>query len=242
MQQPPPNQFNNYPQQQQWQPQQDMPPRQQWQQPYPPQYQPPMPPPSPPKKSYKGLFIVLGVIIAIALLACIGISTLVLAGGNAAQQTLNQTSTQVSQQITQAVQPTTAPTQANAPSPKVGVPYVVDSTFTVTVNSVKVSHGDEFISPKGGDIFIVVDVTVKNTSSSNQSVSSLGMFNLKDSTGQQYTETITTSTKPPDGTVTPGSLLRGQLVYEVPTSQHLFTFAFQADFGGTDLTEWNLSI
>jgi Domain of unknown function (DUF4352) len=211
MQQPPPNQFNNYPQQQQWQPQQDMPPRQQWLQPYPPQYQPPMPPPPPPKKSHKGLFIVLGVIPAIALLACVGISALVLAGGNAAQQTLNQTSTQVSQQITQAVQPTTAPTQANAPSPKVGVPYVVD-------------------------------VTVKNTSSSNQSVSSLGMFNFKDSTGQQYTETITTSTKPPDGTVTPGSLLRGQLVYEVPTSQHLFTFAFQADFGGTDLTEWNLSI
>src|SRR6266702_7255001 len=110
MQQPP----NPYPQysQQQWQ-QPPMPPQQQWnpQQPpflpqqyqQPPQYQPPK------KKSRKGLFIVLGVILAVALIGCIGVAALVNAGGQAAQQAVNQTSTQVAQLPT--TQPTTQPTQ-----------------------------------------------------------------------------------------------------------------------------------
>ena len=182
----------------------------------------------------------LGVILAIALVACIGISVLVAAGGKAAQQVVNQASTQVAQQpqSTQASQPTTTSAQA----PKMGVPFVVDPTWTVTVNSFKTSRGDQFSTPRSGNTFVVVDVTVKNTSSSNQIVSSLVMFNLKDSTGQQYTESITDFAKAPDGTVTPGSLLRGQLVYEVPASQHSFTFSFQGYLAGNDLTEWNLNI
>ena len=46
-----------------------------------PQYQPQMPPPK--KKSRKGLFIVLGVILTVALVGCIGVVALVNAGGQA---------------------------------------------------------------------------------------------------------------------------------------------------------------
>lgn len=126
MQQPP----DPYPQfqPQQWQqpsmpPQQQPFPQQQFQQP--PQHQPQMPPLK--KKSRKGLFIVIGVILAVVLFGCIGVSAMANAGGQAAQQTLNQTSTQVAQQptIQPTTQPTTKPTQA--PTTITKIPVHLDS-------------------------------------------------------------------------------------------------------------------
>ncbi len=213
----------------------------QWQQqspmqPYPPQYQPPMSPPK--KKSHKGLFIVLGVILAVALIACVGIAALLAAGGNAVQHAVNQASTQVAQQTTQVSQPTSQPTAA---AHAIGQPVQVGD-WLVTINSVKTSKGSDLSIPKSGNTYLIVDVTVKNTSSTNQDVSSLIQFNLKDSTGLAYTETITDFTRSPDGAVTPGSLLRGQIVFEVPLSEHTFTFSFQSDLTGSDITEWHISI
>jgi len=237
---PPPSQ--PLPQQSQWNPQQ------QWQpQPTQPQWQQPMPqPPQKPRKSRKRLWVIIGIVV----LAIIVIGVVASQGGKNAPTTDNSQATQpatTQQQSTQSASQPTQPAQraTSQPAPSthnVGAPVVVSDTWTVTVNSVKKSSGSEFTTPKSGDTFIVVDVTLKNTSSSNQGVSSLGMFNLKDSTGQQYTETITDFTKAPDGTIAPGELLRGQLVYEVPVTQHSFTFSFQSDFSGSDLTEWNVNI
>jgi len=127
--QQPPNPYPHYPQQQ-WQqppmpPQQPPHPPQQYQQP--PQYQPPMPPPK--KISRRGLFIVLGVIFAVALVGCAGVAAMVNAGGQAAQQALNQTSTQVAQLPTtqSTTQPTTKPTQA--PTTVTKVPVHPDSSI-----------------------------------------------------------------------------------------------------------------
>ncbi len=239
MQQPP----NPYPQysQQQWQ-QPPMPPQQQWnpQQPpflpqqyqQPPQYQPPK------KKSRKGLFIVLGVILAVVLVGCIGVAAMVNAGGQAAQQALNQTSTQVAQL------PTTQPTSKSSTQPqtKVGVPFVVNDTWTVTVNKMSTNQGDNLLNtPKAGNIYLVVNVTLKNTSSQNHGASSLGMFSLKDSTGQTYNQNIAFGHSP-DGQVAAGSLVRGDIAYEVPMSMHSFILQFVPSLGSSDLTEWNLTI
>jgi flagellar basal body-associated protein FliL len=65
-----------------------------------------MPPPK--KKSRKGLFIVLGVILVVAMVGCVGVAAIVNAGGRSAQQAVNQTSTQIAQLPT--TQPTTQPT------------------------------------------------------------------------------------------------------------------------------------
>jgi flagellar basal body-associated protein FliL len=245
MQQPPdPNQ--QYPQQpwnpqQQWNPQQPPYPPQQYQQPsYPqqPPYQYPPQVPPPKKKSHKGLFIVLGVILAVALIGCIGVAAMVNAGGQAAQQTLNQTSTQVAQL------PTTQPTSKSSTQAqtKVGVPFVVNDTWTVTVNKVTTNQGDNLLNtPKAGNIYLVVNVTLKNTSSQNQDASSLGMFSLKDSTGQTYNQNIAFG-QSPDGHVAAGSLVRGDIAYEVPKSMHNFILQFVPSFGSSELTEWNLTI
>ena len=124
---------------------------------------------------------------------------------------------------------------------KTGDQVKVGDTYVVTVNSVKTSQGDDVSQPKSGNTFLIVDVTLKNVSNKEQNISSLLMFTLKDATGQQYTETIVDGTTTPDGKLEAGDVLRGQLAYEVPKSQHSFTLAFQADITSSGQTIWDLS-
>ena len=125
---------------------------------------------------------------------------------------------------------------------KVGDQVKVGDTFVVTVISVKTSKGDQFIKPKSGNTFLVVDVTIKNASKAEQNVSSLLSFERKDGTGQKYTETILSDLTPPDGKIEVGGLLKGQMPYEVPSSQHDFTFSFQADITSSGQTIWDLHV
>jgi hypothetical protein len=240
------------------QPPQFQPPQQQWQQPMPlqqewqsrppmyptPQYQypPQMPPPqmAPQKpKSRRRLWLIIGVVV-IVLIVIGSIASNASKNSQPTTTTRPATTGQPPQPTTQpALQPTSPPTQANT----IGQPVQVGDTWMVTVNSVKKSSGDDISTPKAGNTFLVFNVTLKNTSSTKQDVSSILMFIVRDATGQQYNETITTFTKsPPDGTVSPGSLLRGELVYEVPASMHTFTFTFQSDFAGNVTADWNIKV
>lgn len=129
------------------------------------------------------------------------------------------------------------------PSSTIGKPVQVGDTWVVTVNSVKTHAGSEFSQPKSGYTYLVVDVTLKNISSSNQNASTLIMFSLKDQTGQQYDLAITDFAKSsPDGAVSPGSLLRGEIVYEVPSTMHTFTLSFRPGLLTSDLAEWNVKV
>ena len=112
----------------------------------------------------------------------------------------------------------------------------------MTVNSAKTSNRDDITQPKSGDTFVIMDVTIKNVSNQEQNISSLLQFNMKDSTGQVYTETIVDGATPPDGKIEPGDVLRGQLAYEVPTSQHSFTFSFEADITSSGQTIWDVTV
>jgi hypothetical protein len=67
-------------------------------------------------------------------------------------------------------------------------------------------------------------------------------FNLKDSAGQKYTETILSDLTPPDGKIEAGGLLKGQMPYETPSSQHDFVFSFQADITSSAQTIWDLHV
>jgi len=126
---------------------------------------------------------------------------------------------------------------------KVGQQVKVGSTWVVTLNSAKTHGATDYDQPKSGDTYLVVDVSLKNVSSQEQDLSSLAQFTLKDATGQSYTETITTfANAAPDGKVEAGSLSRGQMVYEVPTAQKTFTFAFEADIVSGGETIWDISI
>ncbi|HEY1387483.1 MAG TPA: DUF4352 domain-containing protein [Ktedonobacterales bacterium] len=125
---------------------------------------------------------------------------------------------------------------------KVGNQVKVGDTFVVTVNSFKTNPGDDIFKPKSGNKFVVVDVTLKNVGSTEQNISSLLQFTLKDSTGQKYNETIISNVTPPDGKLAAGDILKGQIAYEVAASQHDFTFAFEADITSSGQTVWDLHV
>lgn len=174
------------------------------------------------------------------MLALLGIAIGVQNRSQPAISTPSISSTHQQQVVTQAVnQPSPQPTLVTH---AIGKPIVVNSIWTITVNGAKKNAGDPFSMPAAGNTFLVVDVTVKNTSKHFQDMSSGIQLVLKDSAGQQYRESITDFATPPDGSIKYGALLRGQLAYEIPASAHTFFYYFQADSDGTDLTEWALNV
>lgn len=132
-------------------------------------------------------------------------------------------------------------TSASSQHFKVSDQVKVGDTYVVTVNSVKTSNGDDISQPKSGNTFLVLDVTIKNTSSKEQDFSSDLQFTLKDATGQKYDQTILSGATPPDGKIAAGDLLRGQMAFEVPKSQQKFTLAFEADIISGGQTIWDIN-
>lgn len=220
-------------------------PDQQW-----PNYVPPTQSGGPRKPNSKTL------IIAAAILVCvivIGIFGAVLASQHPTTTNTNSTPT-TGAATTPGTTPTinnttpttvssTPPTTTSSGTGQIGQPIAVGG-YTVTVNSAKTSTGDDIYHPKSGNTYLVIDVSVKNTSTASQDISSLLNFELQDSTGQKYQETFTDIGTPPDQTsLQPGGIIRGQLVYEVPQSMHQYTFTFLADpFNNGATATWNINI
>jgi hypothetical protein len=207
---------------------QPMPPPQ-WQQPnYPPPYQPP----EKPQNAFKlGLGIGCGIMAAIAI-GIVVLAVLVSAG--------RQNSTAQQQFATQpASQPTSVPTQTIF---KVG-DTATNTLWSVTLNRVKEVTSGPYAQPSAGDIFLIVDVTTQNLSSSPPLVSSGASFTLKDTTGQVYSEKITGIGVPPDNaSLQPNDKLRGQIAYEVPKSLHDFTFQFKGSLLDGSAATWAFTI
>lgn len=125
---------------------------------------------------------------------------------------------------------------------KVGDQVKVGS-WVVTINSAKTSAGDDLDQPKNGQ-YLILDITFQNTDSASHTVSSIIQFQFQDSTGQKYDDQITglSGVTPPDGDVQAGSQARGQVVYDVPASEHAFTFTFKPGLGDSTAAVWDISI
>lgn len=217
----------------------DAPVQTEWQQPSSQPLQRPsfQSPRTPTKKARSGLLITIGAVAV--MLALLGFAIVV---QNHSLPAISEpaTSSKHLQQPTPTVsRPTPQPTLVIQ---AIGKPVVVDGTWTIIVHGVKTSTGDPYSAPGAGNVYLVVDVTVKNTSKHFQDMLSGNQLVLKDSTGQQSREAITDFATPPDGTIRPGGALRGLLAYEIPATAHSFFYYFQADTSGTDLTEWALHV
>jgi hypothetical protein len=91
--------------------------------------------------------------------------------------------------------------------------------FDVTLNEVIVpfTAPNEYQTPDPGNQYIAVDVTMVNNDDEQHPVSSLLSFELTDSEGRKYTESlIIDGTSDIGGQVPPKSQRRGTTVYEVP--------------------------
>ena len=222
-------------------------PNQQYgQQPYyppPPPYYPPSPPP--PKKN--NLLLILGIIGGIILLGCIGLSVFVATAGQSTRSSTSVVSTYTASTPAangyQGSGPTPAPAANSTSHHKIGEVVKVSDTLQMTVNSAKTDSGDNFNKPsKDGDTFILIDVTLKNTSSKEEQFSSLLQFHLHDASGRSYIEKINTNATAPDGKVEPGESLKGTLTYEIPSNMHQYVFSFEPNIVDSGQTEWDVTV
>ena len=114
--------------------------------------------------------------------------------------------------------------------------------WIVTVHGVTnpYTSSNQFVQPSAGNVFVVVDVEVKNTDSKTETLSSLLSFHLKDSENKTYDESLSVDTggpKTPDGEIAAGDSLRGNVAFEVPQSAKGLMFIFNSSaIGGTTAT------
>jgi len=97
--------------------------------------------------------------------------------------------------------------------------------------------GNDFSKPDEGKKFIAVDLILVNQSESPISVSSMLQMKLKDATAQVYNvdfaASMAISGNSPDGEISPGERVRGQVGFQVPEDATGLVFVFDADVWGT---------
>ena len=105
--------------------------------------------------------------------------------------------------------------------------YEIGETATVeginiTVNSVRVSTGNDWSTPEEGKEFFVMDITLENTKDSDFSSSSLMCYKLKDADGRdQDIEIFIDLNGTLDTTVPSGDKASGEIAFEVPIGSEL---------------------
>lgn len=184
--------------------------------------------PPPQKKRRRGCLVSASVVIVV------GIAIIAIVSTNSGKGGTPTTTSATSATKESRTEPAVTPTGAN----KVQQPVNLDN-WTITVNKVSTSKGSEFNQPqKPGNVFLLVDVSLKNNTGSSQTVSSLVLFSLKDASGQAYNGTFDTDAPDtPNGNLPAGQLLRGTIPYEVPATLHDFLFSFSPS-----LADWSLSV
>jgi len=138
---------------------------------------------------------------------------------------------------------------------KVGDHVRIEGIWIATVNSVRTDANNKIFPPMSGDTYVVVDVTLQNVSSQDQTIDSFIQFQLDGLNGKKYDDKIGVASTFPSGrmlglgrTVPAGSADHGQVVFEVPASLHQSTLLFTSDRqyvaepGGPHLTTWDVTV
>ena len=102
------------------------------------------------------------------------------------ESTVSAADANVSAQLTaQAMtpQPTTPPVTPTSSS-DIGV-SLSSGNWLATVNSVKSSQGSQYVPPKAGNIYLLINATMKDTDVSNHTISIIA-FSLRDDQGNSY--------------------------------------------------------
>ena len=88
---------------------------------------------------------------------------------------------------------------------------------------------------------LLIDMTVKNTASTEQAFSPSTQCLLRDQSGQTYSTTqMAFPPTAPHETIPTGAAPRGTLVFIIPDNQQSFTFVFKPTSQATQQAQWNL--
>lgn len=141
-----------------------------------------------------------------------------------------------------ATAPPYTPVPTTPPNPQGDIGVTQQSgIWAVTVNSVKASQGDTYDTPKAGDYYIIINTTAVNTDTQTHTLNGI-FFTLIDNQGNNYDETFIANQQKNYGDVVGGQKLRGDTVFEVPTSLKSFTLQFEDVITQSQIMQWNLSV
>ena len=101
----------------------------------------------------------------------------------------------------------------------------------VTVHGVRRSTGGA-LGPDPGNVYVIVDVAMRNTGDNAYELSSFLQTGLRDGEGRNYDHAIFADAQANfDGTVAVGGLLRGEVGFEIPEASTGLVFIFEQVFG-----------
>lgn len=227
----PPTQYSQYPQYSQQIP--DQAPGQFPQ--FPPYPQQPYQQP-PKKKRRIWLWALIGTVVIFAMCSIAALASKGGSGSSNPSVTSTTTTSKTSSQNNKSNNSSSSSTSQNQSNG----PVSVADTWQVTLGNITTSDGDAISQPDPGDVYLQIDVTMKNISDQTQIASSVLMWNLADTSGKQYDPVLLTSANSPDGDVGTGNSLQGTLVYEVPQSTTSFTLSFTSD-PNSDPVQWDIT-
>jgi hypothetical protein len=124
---------------------------------------------------------------------------------------------------------------------KIGDQVKLGNTI-VTVNSIEPSAGGQYIKPQEGNEWINLNITIENTSSEQQYVTTLGQMFLVDKDGNSYQVTVTDKTMSNassglDGSIVAKTKRTGWVGFEVKKSATGLKFQYNGSmFGGGNVT------
>jgi len=197
----------------------------------------------PPKKRRTWLWIVLGVL-AILILGCIGVSTLVLRSAGTA---INTVSTTVASTVTTIAETPTTQAQPASQVSQVGGTITVNDV-AVTLTSVKKLASDQYIQPKAGNIYIVVHVKMVNNSTGEVDYNPLD-FHVRSGSGNitdidfVVPSTYTANNQLNSGKLSAGGNVEGDLIFQVRKGDHKTQLTWQPSFlGNAGDNAWNLGL
>ena len=105
--------------------------------------------------------------------------------------------------------------------------HVAIGDYVMVLNGFSFSEGEEWAKPSEGHQFVNFDITVHNVSTELKSISSLFVFELRDTLGDTFGSILSKEDLPRlDGIILPGGFLNGVVAFEVPVDSDLETLIF----------------
>lgn len=144
-----------------------------------------------------------------------------------------------------ATTPTPAPTAPSAEPTvyKVGDQIQLGSSI-ITVNSISLSQGGQFSKPQAGNEWVNINLTIQNTGSSQQYVTTMGQMFVRDAGGNSYQVAVTDKlmenpNNSLDGAVIANSKRTGWVGFEVPQNDKGLQFQYNGSMwgGGTVMVD-----
>lgn len=100
-----------------------------------------------------------------------------------------------------------------------------------TATKTRISSGSDYMKPKDGFEFLVIEINLKNVNNKVFSVSSIMNFELKDGDGRTLSQSYFVDVNGKlDGSIYPDEQMTGEIAYEVPKDGSALYLYFKTDY------------